>query len=207
MSLYVKTDLPAGALRLIALCESLPGVITLIRCGWPRKLDNRTPLKSMQSFFPDPMYPIKMCAKLRTLPSIKLLFGKRSTNRLRCCRTIWMNGCGNTMNHVRTAGNIAMGKRRCRHSWIPYHLQKRKCCSIVATFQTKRKYDGSSDDVVTSTRNFYTLQYHISQWTRCCKMATACLSNSAAKALKFFSCSNIFLLKSSGGRSPRYLNV
>ena len=70
---------------------------------------------------------------------------------MRCCRTIWMNGCGNTMNHVRTAGNIAMGKRRCRHSWIPYHLQKRKCCSIVATFQTKRKYDGSSDDVVTST--------------------------------------------------------
>ena len=57
------------------------------------------------------------------------------------------------MNHVRTAGNIAMGKRRCRHSWIPYHLQKRKCCSIVATFQTKRKYDGSSDDVVTSTSN------------------------------------------------------
>ena len=39
--------------------------------------------------------------------SINLLFGKRSTNRLRCCRTIWMNGCGNTMNHVRTAGNIA----------------------------------------------------------------------------------------------------
>ena len=74
-----------------------------------------------------------------------------STNLLRCCRTIWMNGCGNTMNHVRTAGNIAMGKGRCRHSWIPYHLQKRKCCSIVATFQTKREYDGSSDDVVTST--------------------------------------------------------
>ena len=83
--------------------------------------------------------------------SIKLLFGKRSTNLLRYCRTIWMNGCGNTMNHVRTAGNIAMGKRRCRHSWIPYHLQKRKCCSIVATFQSKKKYDGSSDDVVTST--------------------------------------------------------
>ena len=83
--------------------------------------------------------------------SIKLLFGKRSTNLLRCCRTIWMNGCGNTMNHVRTAGNIAMGKRRCRHSWIPYHLQKRKCCSIVTTFQTKKKYDGSSDDVIPST--------------------------------------------------------
>ena len=30
-------------------------------------------------------------------------------------------------------------------------MQKRKCCSIVAAFQTKRKYDGSSDDVVTST--------------------------------------------------------
>ena len=42
-----------------------------------------------------------------------------------------MNGCGNTMNHVHTAGNIAMGKRRCRHSWIPCLLQKRKCCSIV----------------------------------------------------------------------------
>ena len=53
--------------------------------------------------------------------------------------------CGNTMNHVHTAGSIAMGKRRCRHSWIPCHLQKRKCCSIVTTFQTKKKYDGSSD--------------------------------------------------------------
>lgn len=83
--------------------------------------------------------------------SIKLLFEKRSTHPLRCCRTIWMNGCGNTMNHVHTAGSIAMGKRRCRHSWIPCHLQKRKCCSIVTTFQTKRKYDRSSDDVVTST--------------------------------------------------------
>ena len=83
--------------------------------------------------------------------SIKLLFEKRSTNPLRCCRTIWMNGCGNTMNHVHTAGSIAMGKRRCRHSWIPCHLQKRKCCSIVTTFQTKRIYDRSSDDVVTST--------------------------------------------------------
>ena len=49
------------------------------------------------------------------------------------------------------SGSIAIGKRQCRHSWIPFHLQKRKCCSIVATFQTKRKYDGSSDDVVTST--------------------------------------------------------
>ena len=86
--------------------------------------------------------------------SIKLLFGKRSTNLLRCFRMIWMNGCGNTMIHVRTAGNIAMGKRRCRYSWIPCHLQKRKCCSIVTTFQTKRKYDGSSDDVVTSTNPF-----------------------------------------------------
>ena len=85
--------------------------------------------------------------------SIKLLFGKRSTNLLRCCRTIWMNGCGNTMNHVHTAGSIAMGKRRCRHSWIPCHLQKRKCCSIVATFQTKRKYARSLDDVVASTIN------------------------------------------------------
>ena len=83
--------------------------------------------------------------------SIKLLFEKRSTNPLRCCRTIWMNGCGNTMNHVHTAGSIAMGKRQRRHSWIPCHLQKRKCCSIVTTFQTKRKYDKSSDDVVTST--------------------------------------------------------
>ena len=35
---------------------------------------------------------------------------------------------------------------------IPRHLQKRKCRSIVATFQTKRKYDGSSDDVETSTQ-------------------------------------------------------
>ena len=60
--------------------------------------------------------------------------------------------CGNTMNHVRTAGNIAIGKHRCRHSWVLCHLQKRKCCSIVATSQTKRKYDGSSDDVATSTR-------------------------------------------------------
>ena len=51
----------------------------------------------------------------------------------------------------RTAGSVVMGKRRCRHSWIPCHLQKRKCCSIVTTFQTKRKYDRSSDDVVTST--------------------------------------------------------
>lgn len=86
--------------------------------------------------------------------SIKLLFGKRSTNLLRCCRTIWMNGCGNTMNHVRTAGSIAMGKHRCRHSWIPCHLQKRKCCSIVTTFQTKRKYNRSSDDVITSTAKY-----------------------------------------------------
>ena len=30
-------------------------------------------------------------------------------------------------------------------------MQKRKCCSIVITFQTKKKYDRSSDDVVTST--------------------------------------------------------
>ena len=58
------------------------------------------------------------------------------------------------MNHVHTAGSIAMEKRRCRHSWIPCHLQKRKCCSIVTTFQTKRKYDKSSDDVVTSTDVF-----------------------------------------------------
>ena len=50
------------------------------------------------------------------------------------------------------SGSIAMGKRQCRHSWIPCHLQKRKCCSIVVTFQNKRKYDRSSDDVVTSTR-------------------------------------------------------
>ena len=85
--------------------------------------------------------------------SIKLLFGKRSTNPLRCCRMIWMNGCGNTMNYVRTAENIVMEKRLCRHSWIPCLLQKRKCCSIVTTFQTKRKYDRSSDDVVTSTVN------------------------------------------------------
>ena len=85
--------------------------------------------------------------------SIKLLFGKRSTNPLRCCRMIWMNGCRNTMNYVRTAENIVMEKRLCRHSWIPCLLQKRKCCSIVTTFQTKRKYDRSSDDVVTSTHH------------------------------------------------------
>ena len=47
-----------------------------------------------------------------------------------------------------------MGKRRCRHFWIPCHLQKRKCCSIVTIFQTKRKYDRSLDDVVTSTGEF-----------------------------------------------------
>ena len=58
---------------------------------------------------------------------------------------------GTALNHVHTSGSIAMGKRRCRHSWIPCHLQKRKYCSIVTTLQTKRKYDGSSDDVVTST--------------------------------------------------------
>lgn len=58
------------------------------------------------------------------------------------------------MNYVRTAENIVMEKRLCRHSWIPCLLQKRKCCSIVTTFQIKRKYDRSSDDVVTST--FYT---------------------------------------------------
>ena len=52
---------------------------------------------------------------------------------------------------VCTAGNIAMGKRRCRRSRIPSLLQKWKCCSIVTTFQTKRKYDGSSENVVTST--------------------------------------------------------
>ena len=34
---------------------------------------------------------------------------------------------------------------------IPCHLQKRKCCSIGTAFQTKKKYDGSSDDVVTTT--------------------------------------------------------
>ena len=92
---------------------------------------------------------------------IKLLFGKRSTNPLRCCSTIWMNGCGNTMNHVRIVGSIAMGKRLCRHSWIPCHLQKRKCCSIVTTFQTKRKYDKSSDDVVTSTHKFASLMLNV----------------------------------------------
>lgn len=81
----------------------------------------------------------------------QIAFRKRSTNPLRCCRMIWMNGCGNTMNYVRTAENIVMEKRLCRHSWIPCLLQKRKCCSIVTTFQTKRKYDRSSDDVVTST--------------------------------------------------------
>lgn len=68
-----------------------------------------------------------------------------------CCRMIWMNGCGNIMNPVRTAGSIAMGKLRCRHSWIPSLLQKRNGCSIVATFQVKKKYDGLSDDVATST--------------------------------------------------------
>ncbi len=83
--------------------------------------------------------------------SIKLLFGKRSANLLRRCRMIWMNGCGNIMNPVRTAGSIAMGKLRCRHSWIHSLLQKRNGCSIVATFQVKRKYDGLSDDVATST--------------------------------------------------------
>ncbi len=34
------------------------------------------------------------------------------------------------------------------------YLQKRKCCSIVTIFQTQRKYDGSSDNVVTSTNLF-----------------------------------------------------
>ena len=44
-----------------------------------------------------------------------------------------MNGCGNTMNPVRTAGSIAMGKRQYRHSWIPSLLQKRKCYRIATT--------------------------------------------------------------------------
>ena len=36
----------------------------------------------------------------------------------------------------------------------PCLLQKRKCCSMVTTFQTKRKYDRSSDDAITSTSMF-----------------------------------------------------
>ena len=65
------------------------------------------------------------------------------------------------------SGSIAIGKRQCRHSWIPFHLQKRKCCSIVVTFQTKRKYDGSSDDVITSTRSATDLAHAYSFWLCC----------------------------------------
>ena len=48
-------------------------------------------------------------------------------------------------------GKYCYGKTPMQTSGIPCLLQKRKCCSIATIFHTKRKYDKSSDDVVTST--------------------------------------------------------
>ena len=80
---------------------------------------------------------------------IELLFGKRAANPLRVYNMIWKNDFGNIINHVRSSECIAMENADTDIPKIPCLLEKRKCCSIVTTSKTKRKYYKSSDEVVT----------------------------------------------------------
>jgi glucose-6-phosphate 1-dehydrogenase len=54
-------------------------------------------------------------------------FAKSFTRVWRNCRRIWMTGWPSTIGHVRTRASTAMGKLRCRLSWIRFLWRGRKC--------------------------------------------------------------------------------
>ena len=100
-----------------------------------------------------PMESVSGSTKRFSMSFIRSLFVRKYTTPLKCYRKISMSGCGTTMKIDLIAGNIVTEKRQGKHSMTHCCLQRKKCCSIVTACQSNRKYDKSSDDIVTSTCN------------------------------------------------------